>query len=128
LREPSSLTESKKSALTAGGEIAHSPNFYCQAGKATFMVNPCGEMNACLNLPQPATRPLDVGFQTAWEEVQDYVDSAPPADPECQVCKDRSYCPRCPAWSALETGTLTKPVPYLCEIAHARKIRYAQLA
>jgi hypothetical protein len=36
------------------------------------------------------------------------------------------YCARCPAWSMMETGTLTDPVPYLCEIARARKERYEQ--
>ena len=28
----------------------------------------------------------------------------------------------------METGTLTEPVPYLCEIALARKARYGQPA
>lgn len=29
-----------------------------------------------------------------------------------------------PAWSSLETNTFTEPVPYLCDIAWARKARY----
>lgn len=46
----------------------------------------------------------------------------------CLACDIRVYCPRCPAWSQLETGTLTEPVQYLCEIALARKDRYVQPA
>ena len=104
--------------------LGNDRNFYCQAGKAAFVVNPRGEMNACLDLPQPAARPLDIGFRAAWEQVQRFVDSAPPLAPLCLACDARGYCPRCPAWSQLETGTLTEPVPYLCEIARARKEQY----
>jgi MoaA/NifB/PqqE/SkfB family radical SAM enzyme len=51
-------------------------NFYCQAGQAAFVVNPLGEMNACIHLPWPGARPLEIGFRTAWERVQRFVDSA----------------------------------------------------
>jgi radical SAM protein with 4Fe4S-binding SPASM domain len=100
--------------------------FLCQGGKAGFAVSPEGEMNVCLDLPLPAARPLELGFRVAWEHVQRYVDSAPLAGHVCRVCDLRSYCKRCPAWSFLETGTLTEPVPYLCQIASQRKERYGQ--
>ncbi len=99
-------------------------NFSCHAGRSAFVVNPAGQMNACLVLPQPSAHPLETGFPCAWKQVQEYVDSAPPAVAECRTCDMRAYCGRCPAWSMMETGTLTEPVPYLCEIARARKERY----
>ncbi|MDP2105635.1 MAG: hypothetical protein Q8J76_06540, partial [Desulfobulbaceae bacterium] len=99
-------------------------NFHCQAGQTTFVVNPRGEMNACIDLPFPAARPLEIGFRAAWEQTQVYVDTAMPLAPLCQICDVRNYCMRCPAWSHLETDTLNEPVPYLCEIARARKMRY----
>ena len=49
------------------------------------------------------------------------MDDAPPLAPACLACDAHVYCPRCPAWSSLETGTLTEPVPYLCEIARTRR-------
>lgn len=101
-------------------------NFYCLAGKAAFVVSPTGEMNACSLLPMPAARSLEIGFSLAWEQVQCFVDNAPPIAPVCRTCDVRSYCARCPSWSLMETGTLTEPVPYLCEIARARKGRYEQ--
>lgn len=120
-----SATEWTEAALRESS-LGNDNNFYCQAGKAAFVVNPRGGMNPCLDLTQPAARPLEIGFRAAWEQVQRFVDSAPPLAPLCLACDARGYCPRCPAWSQLESGTLIEPVPYLCEIAHARKERYAQ--
>jgi MoaA/NifB/PqqE/SkfB family radical SAM enzyme len=102
-------------------------NFFCQAGKFAFFVNPQGEMNACIALPMPAARPLEIGFRAAWEQLKGYVDSAPPLGPICRACDARIYCLRCPAWSTQETSTLTEPVPFLCEIARIRKERCDQV-
>jgi radical SAM protein with 4Fe4S-binding SPASM domain len=122
-----SATEWTEAALRESS-LGHDRNFYCQAGQAAFVVNPAGEMNACIDLPFPAARPLEIGFRAAWEQVQRFVDSAPPLAPLCLACDARAYCPRCPAWSQLEAGTLTEPVPYLCEIARSRRERYVQPA
>ncbi len=105
---------------------AHDRNFHCQAGAASFVINPRGEMNVCMDLPLPAARPLEVGFRAAWEQTQRYVDTAPPLADACRNCGARVYCPRCPAWSLLETHTLNEPVPYLCEVAWARKEQHGQ--
>ena len=99
-------------------------NFNCLAGKATFVVNPRGEMNPCLDLTQPAVKPLQIGFRSAWEQIQRFVDCAPGPASICAGCEALAFCPRCPAWSQLETGTLNEPVPYLCGIAWRRKKKY----
>ena len=99
-------------------------NFYCQAGKNSFAINPIGEMNPCHDLIEPAVRPLEIGFRAAWMQVQRFVDNAPPMSSVCSDCDARGYCQRCPAWSAMENGTLNEPVSYLCQIAFARKARY----
>lgn len=126
--DKASANEMTEAALRGPLNEENDDNFYCAAGKAAFMVNPSGEMNACLDLPFPAARPLEIGFRTAWEEVQRYVDSAPPMSDTCRLCDMRVFCGRCPPWSLMETGTLTEPVPYWCEIARTRKERYGQPA
>ncbi|MCX6842063.1 MAG: radical SAM protein [candidate division WOR-3 bacterium] len=108
-------------AVLREAPLGQNRTFHCEAGRAAFVVNPRGEMNVCIDLPLPAARPLEIGFRAAWEQVQRYVDSSPPLAPVCLACDLRTYCPRCPAWSHLETGTLTEPVSYMCEIARARK-------
>lgn len=124
--DSASANEVTEAALRAAAGVASRDNFYCHAGKAAFVINPAGEMNVCLVLNQPAAQPLVTGFAEAWKQVQHYVDSAPPAASECRACDVRGYCGRCPAWSMMETGTTTKPVPYLCEIARARRERYGR--
>lgn len=107
-----------------GSVAAAHGNFYCRSGRAAFAVGPAGEMNVCSLLPQPGPRPLQTGFAAAWREVRAYVESAPAASSECRSCRALPYCGRCPAWSWMDAGTLTEPVPYLCAIARARLARY----
>jgi radical SAM protein with 4Fe4S-binding SPASM domain len=101
--------------------VGNDQNFSCQAGKSAFVISPSGTMNACVDLVFPAARPLEIGFGEAWEQVQEFIDYAPSLSTECIGCESRHYCSRCPAWSELETSTLTEPVPYLCSIANIRK-------
>jgi radical SAM protein with 4Fe4S-binding SPASM domain len=95
-------------------------NFYCRSGRAAFVIGPSGDMNVCALLPRPQARPLESGFARAWSQVNRFVEEAPPASAECRSCEALPYCGRCPAWSLMETGTLSAPVPYLCGIARAR--------
>lgn len=111
-------------SLLRGDEIKNNDNFYCQAGKSSFAITPSGQMIVCLDLPQPAINTLDVGFTVAWEKTQQYVESSPALSSECSECEAQGYCQRCPAWSYLETNTLSNSVPYLCEIAYTRKKIY----
>jgi radical SAM protein with 4Fe4S-binding SPASM domain len=121
--DKASATEWEEAAIR-GLPTEDERNFYCLAGKCAFAITPAGEMNVCLDLPLPSAKPLEIGFKSAWEEVKSFVDSAPPLSPACKSCDIRVFCHRCPAWSYLETGTLTEPVPYLCEIARERKRIY----
>lgn len=100
-------------------------NFYCPAGRSAFAIDPSGAMGVCLDLPHPAARPIEVGFDGAWRRVQEYVDGVPPLSGHCRGCDARVFCSRCPAWSWMETRTLDHPVPYLCAIARARRSIHA---
>lgn len=118
-------TETTEATLRSGA-VGDENNFFCSAGKSSFTVNAAGEMNPCLDLNQPAARPLEIGFPAAWEAVQRFVEEAPPLALECAACDIRHLCFRCPGRSHTETGTLNAPVPYLCAIARARKGLYGR--
>ena len=102
-------------------------NFYCQAGRSSFVINPKGEMNVCIDLALPAALPLEIGFHAAWKKIQEFVATVPPVATTCRACDMREHCPRCPAWSWLETKTLSEPVPFLCNLAKMRKAKTGAL-
>ncbi|MHB0999051.1 MAG: radical SAM protein [Armatimonadota bacterium] len=97
---------------------------FCHAAKCSFTITPAGIMIPCSGLHRFATYPLKSGFQQAWLELQELVTSMP-ISPTCRntSCELRSYCPWCPAYAYLETGTYTDPIPYFCEIAKERRNR-----
>jgi len=98
---------------------------YCYAGTSAYSITAFGEMNACIDIPYPSVKPLEVGFLSAWEDVQRFVDEMPPLKEPCKGCDIDAYCMRCPARSFQATGSYSAPVPYLCEIAQLRKEKYA---
>lgn len=100
--------------------------FYCKAGKSSFVIGPSGDMNICIDLCLPRARPTEIGFAAAWEQVGQFLASVPPS-PNCSSCALQNYCPRCPAWSYIETGSLTSSVTYLCGIASERRERAQRL-
>jgi radical SAM protein with 4Fe4S-binding SPASM domain len=114
-------------ALKETGAGRHG-SFACRSGKSAFVIDPSGKMNVCALLPRPAARPLEIGFAEAWKQVSGYVEAAPVAAAECRACEALPYCGRCPAWSMMETRTLTDPVPYLCDIARVRLQRFGRPA
>lgn len=97
----------------------HRGAFYCSAGRNSFVVTSTGRMNVCIDLPQPAVKPLELGFSEAWNRLVHYVDSVP-ASPVCSRCPLEDACPRCPAWAYLEMGDFQAPVPSLCRLMEAR--------
>ncbi len=99
-------------------------NFFCQAGKSSFVINSQGEMNACIDLPFPRISLLKCDFNTAWKNVQEFVESNSILSETCLRCEAREYCYRCPARSFSFTGTFNEPIPYLCKIAYEKKTHY----
>ncbi len=102
---------------------ANAEAFYCAAGQASFVLDPSGAMHVCLDLRQPGARPLEVGFEAAWAATRAFVAAHNELGAECAACDVRAWCGRCPASSMIETGTLTEPVPALCELAKLRAAR-----
>ncbi len=97
--------------------------YRCPAGRSRYLVDSGGAMHVCSLLRQPGAKPLEVGFAQAWRQLGEFVAATPPADAECQDCSLRPYCSRCPGWSYRETGSLTAPVPYLCQLAEVMRAR-----
>jgi radical SAM protein with 4Fe4S-binding SPASM domain len=111
-----------KRAAAGDAEDLRRGAFYCSAGKNTFVIGATGDMNPCIDVCLPRARPTEIGFLPAWEQVKQFVASAPVSE-TCAACELNRYCHWCPAWGLTETGSLTSPVPYLCSIAEERRKR-----
>lgn len=97
--------------------------FACHAGTTDFWVTWQGEMTPCGLMSEPATRPLQTGFATAWQELGALCRSIPICS-DCQKCDLNSVCSTCPARLKSETGSYDVPAQYLCEWARYRKSNF----
>lgn len=95
----------------------------CLAVKSFYWITWDGKMLPCGTFSAPYTKPLDEGFEAAWNRLPTlYENISAPA--ECRTCEfGDGMCPNCPAILQAETGSFDKPAPYSCEIA---KRRYQQ--
>lgn len=119
MRDPAGVEKLKKLPDLHELDTGHEA-FFCSAGRNSFVIGPSGDMNICIDLCLPRARPTEIGFLPAWEQVKAFVASVPPSE-DCSNCDLNQYCIRCPAWSLIETGSVSKSVPYLCGVASERK-------
>ena len=68
----------------------------CRAGRSSFTIQYDGKMCPCSGLDEITTRPIEVGFRNAWEELKEKTDAwLRPA--ECDTCVYQRSCLVCPA-------------------------------
>ena len=68
----------------------------CGGGKSAFIVLHTGSMSPCAGLDDVKTNPLEVGFETAWNELNHLVDNYL-IPRECSDCVYNPICLTCPA-------------------------------
>lgn len=93
--------------------------FRCTAGKCGFWLSWEGKMFPCGLLSEVYSEPLKMGFEEAWNDLQEKCRNIPSCL-ECENCSFLSKCMTCPARLKLETGDFAKSAPYLCEYVKAR--------
>ena len=96
-----------------------------------FHIDPYGAMSLCSFMKDPSLR-FDLSiysFDKIWnEKLPDSGLNCPGQDEyaeKCGSCDYRNTCHWCPAYSYLENGRLSAPVPYLCGMAKERR-RYRE--
>ena len=88
-----------------------------------FAIDPYGRLSFCDFIRKPELLyDLRQGtFKQGWERFIPALNDKVTADPDyvenCGVCSERSACRWCPAYAWLESGSFSKPIPYLCDIA-----------
>lgn len=87
----------------------------CRAGSTAFWMTWDGRMLPCGMMPGPATFPLEVGFDKAWDELrQRTAEIRSPS--KCSICKYRNYCSVCAAVCVAETGSFEGVPEYVCRM------------
>jgi hypothetical protein len=73
---------------------------------------PCGMM------PWPVTRPSDVGFGTAWDQLREETGKIQ-ACAGCSSCPKKEVCSVCAASRIAETGSFEQVPGYICSYTDA---------
>ena len=85
----------------------------CRAGRSSFWLTWDGRMLPCGMMPGPEARPLEVGFDAAWEYIRAETSKIRlPA--KCSACPSREVCGVCAAVCVTETGGYEDAPEYMC--------------
>jgi radical SAM protein with 4Fe4S-binding SPASM domain len=102
--------------------------FSCGAGISSGCVDAYGHFQPCMMLRHPDTvydlkkGSLEDALTCFVPTVRQMTAVDPGYRNRCARCFLKSLCDQCPAKSWMESGSLDRPVEYLCEIAHAQAI------
>ena len=87
----------------------------CRAGKSSFWITADGIMRPCGMMPGPDARPLDEGFEKAWQAIKAETEKIRLPE-ECLTCKYSGICNVCAAMCRAETGDFGKTPRYICRM------------
>lgn len=108
-------------AITNDGCGAPDPSkrtsLFCGAGLNTYTIEWNGDMVACNvddDPKRPIGRPLEEGFEKAWDKLKDFQCNKPLPEP-CMTCPAFADCGCCAVHHRIESGAYDKQAPYVCE-------------
>lgn len=88
----------------------------CRAGSTAFWMTWDGRMLPCGMLTTPASKPLEIGFDAAWEQIR--AETAKIRTPgKCVDCDYKDLCGACAAVYYSETGKFDGVPEYVCRRA-----------
>jgi len=90
----------------------------CRAGKSSCWVNWRGQLQACVDLSEPAFNLREMTVAEAWEKLKEAV-SHFPIHTECKDCKLKPFCDVCYA-NATNEKKHCGSLDYLCKMAKAK--------
>lgn len=85
----------------------------CRAGKSSFWMTWDGRMLPCGMMPGAGAKPLEIGFDAAWEQTKERA-KAIRMPKECANCTHKELCPVCAAVTVTETGSFDGVPEYVC--------------
>ena len=85
----------------------------CRAGSTSFWMTWDGRMLPCGMMTEPVVRPLEVGFDAAWQQLREAT-AAIRTPKECTGCAYKEVCGVCAAVCYTETGRFDGQPTYIC--------------
>ena len=88
----------------------------CRAGSSSFWMTWDGRMLPCGMMVAPVSKPLEIGFDAAWEQIREATTQIKtPA--KCVNCDYKNICGACAAVYYTETGRFNSVPEYVCQRA-----------
>ncbi len=87
----------------------------CRAGRSSFWITADGIMRPCGMMPSPDSKPLEEGFEKAWQTIKSETDKIRLPE-ECLTCKFAGICNVCAAMCKAETDDFGKAPQYICRM------------
>ena len=88
----------------------------CRAGSSSFWMTWDGKMTPCGMLTTPVVKPLEIGFDAAWEQIRrETAEIRTPG--KCAGCDYKDICGACAAVYFTETGRFDGVPEYVCQRA-----------
>ena len=88
----------------------------CRAGSTSFWMTWDGKMLPCGMMTRPEAKPLEIGFDRAWEQIRKATaEIRTPA--RCSTCGYKEICGACAAVYFTETGKFDEVPGYVCRRA-----------
>lgn len=91
-----------------------SEGIHCRAGSSSFWMTWDGKMLPCGMMTVPSVYPLEVGFETAWNQLREETRRIR-LPHECSSCDYKDACSVCAAVCFTETGSFDKVPDYVCQ-------------
>ena len=85
----------------------------CRAGSTSFWMTWDGRMLPCGMLPHAGVKPLEIGFDGAWDAVRNWTREIRMPE-ECIRCDHKELCAACAAVTVTETGRFDGVPEYVC--------------
>ncbi len=90
----------------------------CRAGSSSIWLAWDGRMLPCGMMTDPQVRPLEIGFDAAWQQLRQLTRQIH-TPVECANCAKRPICSVCAAVCVTETGRFDRVPQYVCQMTDA---------
>ena len=88
----------------------------CRAGSTSFWITWDGRMTPCGMMTSPVVKPLEIGFDAAWEQLRAETERIRTPS-KCVGCDYKDICGACAAVYFAETGEFNQVPEYVCQRA-----------